>query len=165
MPVVPDARSRRRDALRVGARVVVLMVLYFVLPYERSWLLAVLMVVVLIGLFPFTIRRFARVLHSDHPLGDAISALVTTLVTLIVAFSAIYFIIETRNPPSMSGIHTKLDSLYFETTVFSTVGFGDIVPVSQATRGLVAANMLMNMIFLGTTLRLLTWAVQQHRAE
>jgi hypothetical protein len=60
-------------------------------------------------------------------------------------------------------MRTKVDALYFETTMISTVGFGDIVPASQATRAVVTLNILMNLIFVGVTLRLMTWAVQRAR--
>jgi hypothetical protein len=154
-----------REAVRVGVRVAGIIVAYFALPFERNWLVTGLLVIlVLVGLFPFALRRFGRVLQSDHPVLDAVSALVITLLTLVVSFATTYHVMASRNPESLTGVATKLDALYFETTILSTVGFGDMVAVSQVARAIVTVNMVMNMVFLGTTLRLLTWTVQQRQA-
>ena len=68
-----------------------------------------------------------------------------------------------RHPASVNGLSTKIDALYFEMTMVSTVGFGDVAAVSQGARFVATLNMLMNMVFLGASLRLLGWAVQRHR--
>lgn len=43
---------------------------------------------------------------------------------------------------------TRLDALYFATTVGSTTGFGDISPHSQLARGMVTAQMWSGFILL-----------------
>ena len=58
---------------------------------------------------------------------------------------------------------TRTDSLYFVVTMVSKVGFGDITAVGQTARAVVTVNMFLNLVFLGATLRLLTWAVQQRQ--
>jgi voltage-gated potassium channel len=163
----PLARANvGREMARAGVRVFGILVAFFVLPFGKNWLLSsLLLILVLVGLFPFAIRRFHRVLRSDHPIIDAVSALLITLVTLVVTFGAAYYLLATRDPASMNGLTTKLDALYYETTILSTVGFGDITAVSQGARAVVTVNIVMNMLYLGTTLRLLTWAAQKRRQE
>lgn len=153
-----------RESARVAVRLGVVVVAYFVVRFEDSWVLAsVFIVVVLAGLFPFSIRRLLRVLHSDHPVTDAVTGLVIALLTLLISFAAAYYVLESRNPSSMDGLSTKVDALYFETTMLSTVGFGDITPATQGARALVTLNIVMNIVYLGATLRLMTWAVQRSR--
>jgi hypothetical protein len=153
----------RREVMRAGLRAAGILVAFFVLPFGDNWLLAfVLLVFVLIGLFPFAFRRFRRVLRSEHPVGDAVSALVITLMTLIVSFAACYHVISERDPGAINGLVTKVDAVYFEMTILSTVGFGDITAVTQGTRILVTINMVMAAVFLGISLRLLTWTIQRH---
>jgi voltage-gated potassium channel len=53
--------------------------------------------------------------------------------------------------------------LYFTVTVFSTVGFGDIFPASEAARLLVTAQMILNLIVLGLGVRLIVGAAQRAR--
>ncbi len=50
-------------------------------------------------------------------------------------------------------------------TTFATVGFGDITPVSQFTRLLVTAQMILDLIILGAVIRLFLGAVQLARRE
>jgi hypothetical protein len=153
----------RREATRAGIRAVAATVAYFVLPFDESWLIGSLLVVLLIvGLVPFTIRRFGRVLRSEHVVGDAVSALVMTLVTLVLTFAAAYYVFAQHDATAVNGLSTKLDALYFETTMLTTVGFGDVSAASQGARAVATVNMVMNTIFLGTSIRLLTWAVQHH---
>ncbi len=152
--------------MRAGTRAAAIVVAYFALPFDRSWLLtAALFGLLLLGLFPFTIRRFSRVLTSEHPVGDAVGALVMTLVILIVTFASVFFLLAHHSPGSMNGLSTRVDAMYFETTVLSTVGFGDITAASQWARGLVTINMLLDLVYIGTTLRLMSWAVQHRVAD
>jgi hypothetical protein len=161
--VAPARVYAQREVLRAGLRAGVILVAYFVMPFGDNWLLAaVLLVFVLFGLLPFAARRFRRVLRSDHPVGDAVGALLITLMTLIVSFAASYYVISERDPAAIHGLETKVDSIYFEVTILSTVGFGDITATTQGTRILVTINMLMAAVFLGVSLRLLTWTIQRH---
>jgi voltage-gated potassium channel len=153
----------RREVLRAGLRAIGIVVAYFVLPFAHNWFVAALLLgFVLIGLFPFAAKRFRRVLHSEHPVGDAVSALMISLVTLVVSFAACYHVLSERNPAAMHGMATKLDALYFEVTTVATVGYGDITAVTQGARALVTINMLMGAVYIGTSLRVLTWTIQRH---
>ena len=61
----------RREIARAGVHAVVIVTAYFVLPFGESWFFGGVLAFTIVGLFPFTIRRFGRVLRSRHPLGDA----------------------------------------------------------------------------------------------
>jgi voltage-gated potassium channel len=63
---------------------------------------------------------------------------------------------------------TRTDALYFTVTVFSTVGFGDIVPRSEVTRIVLIVQMLGDVALLGAGARILLGAVrrgQQRRTD
>jgi hypothetical protein len=55
---------------------------------------------------------------------------------------------------------TRVDAFYFTVTTFATVGFGDIVPVSQAARVIVTVQMIGDLIVLGAVLKLVVGAVK-----
>ncbi len=58
--------------------------------------------------------------------------------------------------------------MYFSTTVFTTVGFGDFTAKSESARLVVTAQMWLDFVFLGLVLRVVAQAVkdsQQRRAS
>jgi voltage-gated potassium channel len=60
---------------------------------------------------------------------------------------------------------TRTDSLYFTVTIFSTVGFGDISPASEAARILVTAQMILDLIMLGLGIRIFVGAIEVGRQK
>jgi hypothetical protein len=60
---------------------------------------------------------------------------------------------------------TRMDTLYFAVTVFSSVGFGDISAASQAARVLVTVQMLLNLIVLGAGIRVFVGAARRTRGR
>ncbi len=56
---------------------------------------------------------------------------------------------------------TRADALYFAVTVFSTVGFGDITPKSEAARVVLIVQMLGDLALLGAGVRVLLGAVRR----
>lgn len=55
----------------------------------------------------------------------------------------------------------RSDALYFTMTVFSTVGFGDITPVSEPARLLITGQMAVDLVLIGVAARVLVGAVQE----
>jgi hypothetical protein len=62
-------------------------------------------------------------------------------------------------------LSTKTDALYFSLTITGTVGFGDIHPVTQAARALVALHIAFNIAYLGTAVSALRPALPTSSAE
>ena len=50
--------------------------------------------------------------------------------------------------------------MYFSSTIFTTVGFGDITAKSEAARLVVTVQMWLNLLFLGLVVRLVVNAVK-----
>jgi hypothetical protein len=55
---------------------------------------------------------------------------------------------------------SRVGALYFTVTVFATVGFGDIVPVTDAARIVVMVQMVGDLVLVGVGVRVLLGAVQ-----
>jgi len=65
-----------------------------------------------------------------------------------------------NNAAAFSVISTRTDSLYFTVTVFTTVGFGDIVPVSETARVVVMIQMVGDLVLIGAGVRILSGAIR-----
>jgi hypothetical protein len=59
---------------------------------------------------------------------------------------------------------SRIDAVYLTVTIFATVGFGDIVPTTEASRVVVTVQMVVNMALIGVVAKVLLGTVQQRRA-
>jgi hypothetical protein len=166
-------RQRVRRALlivlaRVVAACVVLVVLFYTLPLDRLESLSLgvglaLWVIVLAGATAVAIRVVAR---SKDPSVVAIEAAATLAVLFVMLFATGYYVLQVADPSSFSEDPlTRTDALYFTITVLSTVGFGDITASSQVARVLVTLQMVLNVVFIGVGVKLITKAVKVGRAH
>jgi hypothetical protein len=143
--------------VRCFLAVLVLVAIYFVLPLERlmgalsaaEFVVGVLIVaVVLVGQIRATMR-------SRTPTLRAIESLGVLVPLVLLLFALAHYLVEVTYPGSYSEEMTRLDSLYYPVTMFATVGFGDIAPVSNLARVISMLQMLGNLIFLGVVARVL----------
>ncbi len=79
----------------------------------------------------------------------------------LLLFASTYFVMERASAASFTQPLTRTDALYFSVTVFSTVGFGDIAPKSEAARVLLTVQMLGDLALLGAGARVLLGAVRR----
>jgi voltage-gated potassium channel len=167
-PVLQDRAERTallRSALRTVLTVVVAVVLYYLLPLTRGFhgrtglLLSagLILVSLLIG---WQIRAIMR---SPHPALRAVEAVALSLPLFLLLYAVAYFVLAAADPQAFSETLTRTDSLYFVITVFSTVGFGDITPVSETARVLTMTQMIGNLVLIGLVLRLFLAAVDRGR--
>jgi len=126
-------------------------VLYFVLPLNRELnagtvvILASAMVAT-IGLVAWQVRR---IINAKYPRLRAIGALATTVPLFLVIFSTTYYFIARGQTGAFTETLNRTDALYFTVTVFSTVGFGDIAPKTEAARVVAIVQMLGDLALLG----------------
>ncbi len=66
-----------------------------------------------------------------------------------------------ESQPAFSESLTRTDALYFTITVFSTVGFGDITPLTQYARTMTMAQMIGDLIVVGLVAQVLLNAVRR----
>jgi voltage-gated potassium channel len=157
-----------RSFLRLGASSAGVLAAYLLAPLDGD-LAPVMAALVLLGmlalLIPLTIREARRIAVVDQPVVHAAQALLTLLTLLIVGFATVHYTIETAYPDELVGLETKVDGLYFSTTVATTVGFGDITPTGQVARVVVTIQMLFDLLFIGVAVRILGTSLRVQRGD
>ena len=89
------------------------------------------------------------IIGSRYPAVKAIEALGLILPLYLLLFASTYFVMERASAANFTQPLTRTDALYFAVTVFSTVGFGDIAPKSEAARVVLIFQMLGDLALLG----------------
>lgn len=162
------ATSRRRVLIALARALVnttVLVALYSLLPLHRpvgeatiAWLLA--------GLLAFAVvvvLQVRSILQSRYPAMRAVEALGTAVPLFVLVFASTYLLLASTAPQAFTEPLSHTDALYFTMTVFSTVGFGDIAPRSDAARLIVTVQMVGNLVVFGALARVVVGAVRMGR--
>jgi voltage-gated potassium channel len=164
--VSPDPPSRRHIALslvRSAVTVVVLVVVYYALPLrgqaERGALLLFVGGLAVLGVL--IVWQLRAIVRARHPVLRAVEAFASAIPLFLLLFASIYVRLETARPGAFSEPLTHTDGLYFAMTVFATVGFGDITPVTEPARVLVTIQMVGNLLVLGLLVRSVMEAVRR----
>ncbi|MFC8800757.1 potassium channel family protein [Promicromonospora sp. NPDC057138] len=151
--------------LRAGATSVLLVVLYYLLPLDRDSV-SHLTLILILGLAGFAATAYWEVrsiIRSRLPGIRAIHALATLVPFFLLLFASTYFVLSYQAPATFSEPLTRSDALYFTITTFATVGFGDVVPRSEAVRLLVSGQILLDLVILGLGIRVIIGAVKKGR--
>jgi hypothetical protein len=130
------------------------------LPARADPVTILLLVIGLVALVVVVAWHVREIATSEYPRMRAIEALAIALPMYLLLFAATYFVLARSSATNFSEDLSRADALYFTVTVFSTTGFGDIVPRSGDARMLVTGQMIGNMIFLGFGIRQLATATQ-----
>ncbi|MDP9143507.1 MAG: potassium channel family protein [Actinomycetota bacterium] len=158
-------RVRRRltslALLRAGLMATVLVVVYCVLPLDISdgvslgfgFFVGIAVFVVVVFLQAWLIGR------AEFPRLRAVESLATVVPLFLLVFAATYFIMSQGNVDSFSDPMNRTNALYYTITVFSTVGFGDITPVTNAAQIVTMIQMLGDLLVFGVVVRVLAGAV------
>ncbi|MFL6136960.1 MAG: potassium channel family protein [Frankiaceae bacterium] len=139
-----------------------LLVLYFLVPVKQHPSVSALALLA-VGLLAVTVLaawQVRAILRSPAPRLRAVTALAIAVQLFVLVFAGTYFVLGGSVGGSFTQPLTRLDALYFTTTVLSTVGFGDIVASSETARAIVMAQMVGDIILVGIGARLLAAAVQ-----
>jgi voltage-gated potassium channel len=166
----PD-RSVRCSSLRAWAAAVlrtcvvlgVLIVAYAVAPWDRwngsglIWQLLLWFALVVLAV----VAQVRSVLRSAHPWLRALQGTLLCITLLLLPFAGAYAGMSEAEPTTFTQPLTRLDSAYFTVTVFATVGFGDVAPVSAPARILVTVQMLADLILIGVIVKVLIGAAER----
>jgi hypothetical protein len=166
----PGAPTRAHVALvlvRGTAIAIGLLVAYYATPFRPVLDLGTLvrLVVGLVAVAALLLWQLRAIAESAHPVLRAVETLTVALPLFLLVFATTYTIMSEAQPASFSEDLSRTDALYFVVTVFATVGFGDIAPVSAAARVVVTIQMIADLVLLGLVLRALLNAVERGRAR
>jgi voltage-gated potassium channel len=163
--VTAPRRRVLRSLLRAAVTSTVLVVLYYRLPLTGQ-LGASTVALLLAGLAVFAgviTWQVRAILRSQYPGLRAIEALAAAIPLFLLLFAAAYVKLADAQPLAFSEPLSRTDALYLTITVFSTVGFGDITPVTDAARVTTMVQMLGDLVVVGLVLRVMLGAVKQGR--
>lgn len=149
-----DKASRRRviviAAIRLAVVLAIVFSLFFYFPVggfkvdnpAAAWVrLAAVAMVFLVALAV----QLRLILQAEVPQVRAAEAVVETIVMFLCLFALLYTSMSTTDRLSFSEPLDKVDALYFTTSTFATVGFGDITPVTQLARAVVSVQMIADL--------------------
>jgi len=165
-----DKSERRRAWLRTLAVLavawVVLVGVYYlvpagVVPASRSGVGSFLRLGAGLALFAAVLAEEARrIIRANLPELRAAQALGVVVPLFLVAFATGYLSLSNGLAHAFSERLDHTRALYFTVTVFSTVGFGDITPETDLARIIVSIQMLLDLVILGSGVRLVFDAAQ-----
>jgi voltage-gated potassium channel len=166
-----EVRQRRRTTARLIAQVTaiaaLLFALYFVLPLDflADVPIGVTLTAGLVVLATVSGWEIRAVTESPLPGMRAMESLARIVPLFLILFASAYYVMALIHPGSFNTDLSRLDALYLTITVFSTVGFGDIVATSEPARALVSLQMILDLVIVGLGVRVLTRAVQISKAR
>ena len=156
-----------RSVVRAALTTTGLVVVYYLMPISERWSGSALARLV-IGLLVFIALvgwQLRAVLRAEYPVLRMFEALAVAIPLYLLVFASACLLAARNDPASFSELLSKTDALYFTVTVFATVGFGDITPVTAATRVMVTVQMVVNLIVIGLVLRLMLDVVKARLQE
>lgn len=159
---------RRRVAgalLRASLTSTVLVVLYYRMPFTAV-VDASTFVLLAVGLLLFaavTAWQVRSIVRSAYPALRAIESLAAAIPLFLLLFAAAYVKLADTHAQAFSEPLSRTDALYFTITVFATVGFGDITPVTDVARITTMVQMVGDLLVVGLVLRVMLGAVKQGR--
>jgi hypothetical protein len=167
--LTPRARRQHAVASLLRSLLVstVIVVSYFVLPLTSSFAVdtALELVAGLVFIAALLTWQVRAILRSPYPAAKGVGAIVVSAPLFLVLFAATYFLMGDADQGNFSEPLTRMDSLYFTVTVFTTVGFGDITSVTQPARVVTTVQMVTGLVLVGLIARVILSAVQEGRSR
>jgi len=127
--------------------------------FSRLLLFSVMMII----LVQTAVNVLTFVLDAGQIGAEHIYGAICAYVLIAMAFATLDFLLETITPGSFSGVraHAITDRawwqfFYFSFTTLSTVGYGDIVPVTMRARSFVIIEQLVAVFYVAILIARLT---------
>jgi hypothetical protein len=151
--------------MRSATAVVLLILAYYRAPLDRPLdaATAIVFLGTLVLFAALVVVEVRGIIRSPRPRLRAIRTVAVGLPLLLVTFAASYCVVDAQQVTAFTEPLSRTDGLYFTMTVFATVGFGDISPVTELARVLVTVQMLADLLAVGILAKVLLGAV--HVAE
>jgi hypothetical protein len=161
-------KSTTRFLVRTGLTVSAMLALYAVIPVPGHQVpLGRTVIFALAGLAGLTyavLTLAERARRSTEEDSVRIEAVVAVLYAFIVFTSLVYLAIAS-NPGQFTGLHTRVDAIYFTMSTIATVGFGDVHATGQVARTVVTIQIFLDLIFVGLMARIILPTVVSNRAR
>ena len=164
------ADQRRVVLLALGRVCSVWMVLfgvYYLAPVSTFEGLNVLLILVagsvlFVIVVVWQVRQIGR---ATIPVVRAVVTLGMVIPFFLLLFASFYLSLAATFGGSFSQRLDHTDSLYFTVTVFATVGFGDITPVTALARLTTSAQMMLDLVVLGAVVRIVIFTARNRIDE
>ncbi len=102
--------------------------------------------------------QFYSIMRAPIPEVRATASLVVVVLMLTLLFAWAYAMMSAVSPAAFSQSLDRSSAIYFTVTILSTVGFGDITPVTAAARWVVTLHMIVNITLVVVLGRVLLMA-------
>ena len=165
---LPSGRESLVLVLRPMAIVAGVLLLYALTPVNAgpAAVAAVLSSLASIGLLLWiVVRQTRRIARHAEPAVAAVEALALLGTLFVLSFSMTYVALSASDSASFSQPVDKVAAIYFSMTIMSTVGFGDIVAVSDVARMTVVVQMIANLVLLALVVRIITEVTRWARSQ
>jgi hypothetical protein len=161
-----DAAARRQllaeSGVRIAATTVAMFALYAVLPIPGTSGAAAL-VGLIAGLIAFAALagwQIRSIVRAQQPVLRAIEVVAFALPLLVVVFAYVYLWISQSNSEAFSEELDRIGAVYYTVSIVSTLGFGDISPITDGTRLVVTVQMLLDIALIAGFVRLVIIATR-----
>lgn len=159
-------RQRRRIVvgaiLRAVLTTALVVAIYFLVPMDRSVGVGTVIGVLLaiLALFAIIGWQILQITRSQYPTVRAVEGLALIIPLYVLLFATAYFLMNRANGATFGKPVSRIDAMYFSTTVFTTVGFGDITAKSETARVVVTIQMMLDLAIIGLVVRLVINAIK-----
>jgi bacteriorhodopsin len=157
-----------RFVLRTVLTVTALLLVYAVLPVpgqrESLWFTVILTVAGFVGIAYAFLSLAQRARSPSDQQTVRLEALVAVLYAFVVFMSLVYLALSSRQG-QFTGLHTRVDALYFTVSTIATVGFGDVHATGQVARVVVTIQMFCDLVFVALVARIILPSVVGARAR
>jgi hypothetical protein len=155
-------------ALRSAAMATFLLVLYALIPvahHHRHEYVALRLGVALAFFVAVLANEIRAIQNHDEPMLRAGVSMATVIPLFLVLFAWIYLTMSKADPGYFNVALDRTEALYFTVTIFSTVGFGDIVPKADIARTVVMVQMMADLAVIAVVVRLIFGAASRGVAQ
>ncbi len=164
--LTPKERRRIvvRTLLRVAATIAVLVLGYSLIPFGGSerWTVATVAVAGLVVIAIVATYQIRSIAYATLPSVKAVETLSLLIPLVVFWFAATYFAQSAASPGSFDEQLDHVGAVYFAMTTITTIGYGDIAPVSDTARMMVMMQMVTNVLVVGLAVRLTMSAVRNN---
>ena len=162
-------RRRRLLAAAIGGTVITVVVLvvgYHLIRFDRgdTWQIGLVAVVALVLLFAGVVLELRAVKVAEFPTLRAVQSLTVSLVVVWLSFAGVYMILSNNDSGAFDEVLDHTGAVYFSLTTLTTIGYGDIVPLSHAARNVVMLQMVIDVLIIGVYVKLVTTTVRERLA-